>query len=55
MALFRVGPPSYEDRLRIVREVPWWLRNVAIKVLLRMRLRPVAAALFGHEGPYDPY
>lgn len=55
MALFRVGAPSFQDRLRIVREVPWWLRNVAVKVLLRLRLRPVAARVFGHEGPYDPY
>lgn len=55
MALFRVGPPSYQDRLRIVREIPWWLRNVAIKVLLRLRLRPVASLVFGHDSPYDPY
>ena len=55
MALFRVGPPSYTDRVRIMREVPWWLRNVAIKVLLRLRLRPVASLVFGHKSPYDPY
>ena len=55
LALFRVGTPSWEDRRRILREVPWWLRNVVVKVLLRLRLRPVAARLFGHEGPYDPY
>lgn len=55
MALFRVGTPSTADRLRILREVPWWLRNVAVKILLRLRLRPVAGTLFGHDGPYDPY
>ncbi|WP_210503837.1 class I SAM-dependent methyltransferase [Nocardioides xinjiangensis] len=55
LALFRVGRPSAVDRLRIVRELPWWLRNVAVKVLLRLRLRAVAARVFGHEGPYDPY
>ncbi len=55
MALFRVGPPSVADRLRILREVPWWLRNVAVKILLRLRLRLVAERLFGHAGPYDPY
>lgn len=55
MALFRVGEPSLRDRLRILGEVPWWLRNVAVKILLRLRLQPVAARLFGHEGPYDPY
>jgi hypothetical protein len=55
MALFRVGKPSWEDRRRILREVPWWLRNVVVKILLRLQLRPVAARLFGHEGPYDPF
>lgn len=55
MALFRVGTPSLQDRARILREVPWWLRNVVVKILLRLRLRPVAALVFGHEGPYDPY
>ncbi len=55
LALFRVGTPSVTDRVRILREVPWWLRNVAVKVLLRLRLRAVAARAFGHESPYDPY
>ncbi|WP_051552219.1 class I SAM-dependent methyltransferase [Nocardioides sp. URHA0020] len=55
LALFRVGKPSVADRLRIVGEIPWWLRNVVVKVLLRLRLGVVAKALFGHRGPYDPY
>lgn len=54
MALFRVGRPSREDRLRILAELPWWIRNVFLKVLLRLRLRPLAR-LFGHDSPYDPY
>jgi hypothetical protein len=53
-ALFRVRRPTARDRLRILRELPWWLRNVFLKVLLRLRLRPVAR-LFGHDSPYDPY
>ncbi|MDT0201311.1 class I SAM-dependent methyltransferase [Nocardioides sp. AE5] len=53
-ALFRIGRPTRRDRLRILAEVPWWLRNVAIKVLLRLRLRPIAR-LVGHDSPYDPY
>lgn len=53
-ALFRVRRPRAADRVRILRELPWWIRNVAIKVLLRLRLRPVAR-LFGHDSPYDPY
>lgn len=54
LALFRTSRPSASDRVRILRELPWWLRNVGIKILLRLRLRPLAR-LFGHAGPYDPY
>ena len=39
---------------RILRELPWWARNVVVKILLRLRLRAVARHL-GHDGPYDPY
>ncbi len=53
-ALFRVRRPRAADRLRILAEIPWWLRNVLVKVLLRLRLRPVAR-LLGHDSPYDPY
>ena len=55
LALFRVGRPSAADRMRIVGELPWWVRNLLVKLLLRLRLRSVAGALFGHRGPYDPY
>jgi predicted O-methyltransferase YrrM len=54
LARFRLRPPRASDRARVLRQVPWFTRNVFIKVLLRMRLRPVARA-FGHTGPYDPY
>lgn len=54
LARFRKRRPTAGDRWRIVRELPWWLRNVAVKVLLRLRLRPLARAL-GHDGAYDPY
>ncbi len=54
MALFRVGRPRLADRVRILAELPWWLRNVGLKILLRLRLRPIAR-LFGHDSPYDPY
>ena len=53
-ALFFKEAPSFRDRLRILGELPWWIRNVFVKVLLRLRLRPVAR-LFGHDSPYDPY
>jgi hypothetical protein len=54
MALFFKDRPRAGDRWRIVREIPWWLRNVVVKILLRLRLRPVAR-LLGHDSPYDPY
>lgn len=54
MARFEVRRPSGRDRVRIVGELPWWLRNVFLKVLLRLHLRPLARVL-GHDSPYDPY
>ena len=54
LARFRLTQPDWADRRRVLAEMPWFARNVWIKVLLRLRLRPVAR-LFGHDGPYDPY
>ena len=54
LARFEVAPPSRADRVRILRELPWWFRNVGLKVLLRLRLRPVARML-GHHDSADPY
>lgn len=55
MALFRVERPSRADRLRILAQLPWFVRAQTIKGLLRLRLRPVARAVFGHDSPYDVY
>lgn len=54
LARLRRGRPTARDRARIARELPWFARNLGIKVLLRLRLRPVAR-LFGHTSVYDPY
>lgn len=54
LARFTLRRPGLADRLRVLRELPWFAGNVFLKVLLRLRLRPVAR-LFGHEGPYDPF
>lgn len=54
LARFEVGTPSRADRLRIVAELPWWLRNVGIKILLRLKLFPLAR-LVGHHDTADPY
>jgi methyltransferase family protein len=49
LARFDVAPPGARDRLRMLGELPWWLRNVAIKLVLR------AGRLFGHRSTPDPY
>jgi hypothetical protein len=54
LARFEIGSVSAADRRRILAELPWWLRNVAIKVLLRLRLYPLAR-LVGHHDRADPY
>ncbi len=54
LARFEVGPPSARDRLRVAAELPWFARNLVVKVLLRLRLRPVAR-LLGHRDTADPY
>ncbi|MEO6703849.1 MAG: class I SAM-dependent methyltransferase [Jatrophihabitantaceae bacterium] len=54
LARFEVGTPDRADRLRLIAELPWWLRNVAIKILLRLKLYPVAR-LVGHHDTADPY
>lgn len=54
MAQFRVIPNDAGSRLRMMAQLPWWVRNVGIKVLLRARLYRVAEAV-GHTGQHDPY
>ena len=54
LARFVVGRPDRSTRIAVLTELPWWVRNVVIKVLLRLRARRAAAAL-GHHDLYDPY
>ncbi|GCD89471.1 hypothetical protein NLS1_14770 [Nocardioides sp. LS1] len=54
LARLQVTPPSRRDRLRMLAELPWWVRNLVVKVLLRLRLRPLAR-LLGHQGAADPF
>lgn len=49
LARFEVASPSAAERLRMLGELPWWLRNVAVKSALRV------GRLFGHHGTPDPY
>lgn len=54
LATLEVGSPDWGDRLRFVRQLPWWLRNIVVKVLLRLRMHSLTRVL-GHHGPDDPY
>ena len=54
LARFALRPPTMRDRMRVLAQLPWFARNVVVKILLRLRLGPVTRVL-RHEGPYDPY
>jgi hypothetical protein len=54
LARFEVSPPAVRDRFRVLRELPWFARNLLVKALLRLRARPVAR-LLGHHDLADPY
>lgn len=54
LARFEIAHPSTGDRLRVLQEMPWFARNLVVKVLLRLRLRPIAR-LLGHRDIADPY
>ena len=47
-------PPTPRDRLRLLTPMPWFARNLLVKVVLRARLRPLAR-LLGHRDTADPY
>jgi hypothetical protein len=49
LARFEVARPALADRSRMLRELPWWLCNVAVKIVLRI------GRLFGHRTTPDPY
>jgi predicted O-methyltransferase YrrM len=54
LAAFEVAPPRAADRLRVARQLPWFIRNLVVKVLLRAGAGRLAAAL-GHHDLADPY
>lgn len=49
LARFTVAPPSGRDRLRMLAQLPWFARNVLIKVALRL------ARVVGYRATPDPY
>lgn len=48
------GRPTLRDRVRVLAQLPWWSRNLLVKLLLRLRLTP-ALRLVGHRNTADPY
>lgn len=54
LARLEVGRPSVLDRVRVLRELPCFGRNLVVKVLLRLHVRPLARVL-GHTDIADPY
>lgn len=48
LARFETGLVTAGDRVRILAELPWFVRNVVVKIGLRV------ARVFGHHRP-DPY
>lgn len=48
LARFDVGAVTARDRLRVLAQLPWFARNVMIKVVLR------GLRAFGYRRP-DPY
>lgn len=54
LARLELAAPTTADRRRVLGELPWFLRNLVVKVLLRCRLHPVARVL-GHSDAADPY
>jgi len=54
LAVFRAGRANSADRQEILRQMPWFARNVTIKAARRVGAQPLVRAL-GHHEPYDPY
>lgn len=54
LVVFEKSRPSFGDRLRMLGPLPWFLRNLVVKVLLRARWQRLARVL-GHRGEADPF
>lgn len=54
MAVFDVAATGHSERQEMLRQMPWFARNVVIKAARRTRATPVLRAL-KHDSPVDPY
>jgi len=55
LADFAHEPATWRSRSRFALNLGWWLRNLVVKGLLRLRLRGLARSLFGHTISADPF
>jgi precorrin-6B methylase 2 len=55
LAAFRVATPTTASRLAMLAQLPWFVRNVAVKVARRLHLMPVARLLGHNDARYDPF
>ena len=54
LATFERARPSASDRWAVLHQLPWFLRNLLVKGLLRLRAHRLAR-LLGHDDRADPY
>lgn len=54
LARFQLKSPSFAERLLILRQLPWFARNIVVKVSLKVRRLDIAARL-GHHTLENPY
>lgn len=55
LAHFTFEASGSAARRHFAAQLGWWLRNILVKVLLRLRLSAVARWVFGHTGAADPF
>ena len=55
LARFELSPPTARDRLRMLGQLPWFLRNVTIKILMVLRLHWAARVLGHGQGRDFPF
>ena len=55
MAVFRLERPRVADRVAMLAQLPWFVRNVLIKVAMVSRRHGVARRLGHHQGADFPY
>ena len=54
LAVFDQAGLGWPDRRRVLRQMPWFTRNLVIKAARRAHARPVLR-MMKHDSPVDPY